>query len=91
MEPESRPLDCIPPMNEYIAFAGALGALTSELARRRDQGQVIPPGVAEVVMADIEDAAELGDADRLAWLWQNAPTLVGELLEHVRDGRQLPI
>jgi len=68
-----------------------ISALTFEISWRRDQGQVIPPGVAEIVLSDIEDAAELGDADRLAWLWQNAPALVGELLEHVREGRQLPI
>lgn len=86
-----RCVECVPLILPPLNNRACVTALQFELAWRRDRGEVIPPGVAEVVLADIEDAAEHGDQDRLAWLWRCTPSLVGELLEHVAEGRQLPI
>lgn len=89
VEPELRPLDCIPPMNEYIAFADALGALTSELARRRNQGEAVPAAAIEALLGDVRDAAACRDEGRLAWLGANARVVLGGLIEHLEQGRQL--
>lgn len=63
----------------------------SYISWRRDQGQAIPAGLAEIVLADIEDAAACADGDRLALIWQQTPAMVGELLEHHFERGSLPI
>lgn len=71
--------------------AACVTALHLELDRRQLQGETIPAGVAEIVISDIENAAECGDGARLLWLQSQAGALVTELLEHHAAGLNLPI
>ena len=74
-------------MNRAACFAG----LAFEIGCRRANGELVPPAVHELVAADIENADECGDGDRLALIWESIPVMVGEALEHWREYGSLPI
>ena len=74
-------------MNREACF----DALNFEIGSRRERGEVVDPAVRELVAADIADADECGDEDRLALIWGLVPAMVSEALGHWRERGSLPV
>ncbi len=68
-----------------------LDALAFEIEHRRARGQSVPWQARELVVLDIEDAAELGDAHRLELIWRLIPAMLTDSINFMAGGRELPI